>query len=343
MKKTQKVLLYLSLALAFVCFILSQLLLKVDDGRKSPLVYPESTLSHDLFVSQNTEYLENDALTTMYEFRNVPYACDLYPGAVADIEDGHIVNASEDVNFYVSEFENGKNPHDVILRQYPQTIYMNYSKENSFIQTATSDIGYVNGYYATYFVDHLLISTGPSATGKSAYMIGYVLDLGTDYDYDLIVSVATTTQSTENFQACKELLDSITLTLRYDEKRAEKMLKEEQKAFEEEQKALQKYSETSQGLNNSMTSNISYASSSSIPVTVNRDFENLAVLITWENSCEKPVITFEDMQGLVIGIPSTLGSKQAIINAGKVSQGEYILSCSHYLESGNISVKLVEN
>ena len=209
MSKAQKVLLYLSLALAVVCLFLSKMLSLVDNGKKTPLVYPESNLSNDLFVSQNTEYVKNDNFSETYTFENVPYTCDLIKGNTADIEEGHIVNVSEDVNFFVSVMEHGKNAHDIILRQYPQTIYMNYAKESSFVQTATSDIGYINGYYATYFVDHLLISTGPTVSGKSAYMIGYVLDIGEKYNYDLIVAVATTTQSTENFEACKQLLDTL--------------------------------------------------------------------------------------------------------------------------------------
>lgn len=343
MSKSKKVLLYMSLAMAFVCFLLSKMLSMVDDGKKAPLVYPESNLSNDLFVSQNTEYIKNDSFSEIYEFKNIPFNCDVLKGNTADIENGHIINVSEDVNFFVSEYENGKNPHDIILRQYPQAIYMNYAKENSFVQTATTDIGYINGYYATYFVDHLLISTGPTASGKSAYMIGYALDLGTQYEYDLIIAVVTTTQSTENFEACKQLLDTMTYTLRYDEKRAEQMEKAKQRAYEEEQKALEEYQKTSQNVEGTLATNTTTATSSRIPVKVNRDFADMAILITWENPVENPIITFENAQGLVIGTPSTLGSKQAIINAGMTAQGEYILSCSHYMEAGNISVKLVEN
>lgn len=343
MSRFQKVLLYISLALACVCFLLSQMLMRVNDGKKLPLEYPESGLSDDLFVSQNTQYTENSTLNIPYNFINVPYICDLIAGSTADIETGHIVNAAEDVNFFVSEFENGKNAHDIILRQYPQTIYMNYAKESSFIQTATSDVGYVNGYYATYFVDHLLISTGPAATGKSAYMIGYVIDLGAKHEHDLIVAIATTTQSTENFQACKKWLDAVILTLRFDEKRAEEMKKAEEKAYQEEQKALEKYTETSQDLTSNVISNVMNATEADIPVNVSRDFENLTILVTWDNPCERPEISFEDLNGLVLGTPSALGSKQAIINVGKTIQGSYILTCSHFKEAGAINIKLVEN
>lgn len=343
MSKFKKIMLCVSLALACVFFILSQMLIKFSDGKKTPIEYPESGLSNDLFVSQNTEYIENSTLSIEYSFINVPYICDLIDGNVAEIEEGHIVNASEDVNFFVTEFKNEKNPHDVILRQYPQTLYINYAKESSFIQTATSDVGYINGYYATYFVDHLLISTGPTASSKSAYMIGYVIDLGKEYDYDLIVAVATTTQSTENFQACKKWLDAITQTLRFEEKRAEEMKKAAEKAYLEEQKVLEEYAEASQQASSNVVSNVMNAIESDIPVTVKRDFDNMTILITWDNPCESPVISFENADGLVLGTPSSLGSKQAIINVGKTIQGSYILSCSHFKEAGSINIRLVEN
>lgn len=335
--------LWLCLAFSIVFFILATVLGQFSNGKKTPLTYPNSGLSDDLFVSQNTEYIQNEALTVNYTFKNVPYIVDLLDGKTADIEEGHLVHASDDVVFYVSEFENGANPHDVILEQYPQAIYMNYAKQNSFVQTATTDIGFINGYYATYFVDHLLISTGPSATSKSAYMIGYVLDLGTEYDYDLIVSVATTTQSTENFEACKEILDNITNTVRLDEKLAEKRIKEAEEAFEKQQKAMQEVQQTSQGMNEMTISKTAQYTSSDLPVALVRDFKRLSMIITWANPCEQPAISFETVDGLILGTPSTLGSRQAIIEVGAIQQGNYILNCSHYLEAGDINVKLIEN
>lgn len=361
MSKLTKILLGACGALAFICFVFYKALGNVHDDTPVPVVYPVSGLSDDLFVSQNTEYKANESLPIIYAFSDVPYLVDLPDGNTADVGTGHIVSGNESTCFYVSQIEDTINPHDAVLTQYPKVVYINYSQDSSYAQTVLEEKGYLNGMTATYFVDHLLISTGSTQSARNAYVLGYCFDLGEDYPYNVILSVATTLETSEAFENCKTLLDMLAYTFRYDEdldkkqiSEREKLAKEAEKAAKEaaeaEEKAKQKAEKEAE---DALKAQMEEAEASrldgirdekQLPVMVTKDFKNLTILVSWTEENKDADITFQSEDGLIYVKPTTSSSKQAIIDVGTCKAGQnYYLSISPYGKCGDVSMKLIEN
>jgi len=332
--------LWICISFCIVFFILSRIAGNVDDGKPSPIAYPDSELSDDLFVSQNIDYVENESLTETYGFMDVPFVIDLHDGKTADIEEGHLVYTDEGITFFSTQVEKGENIHDAILEQYPAAVNMHYSKKASYIQTAMTDTGYINGFYATYFIDHLLVSTGVQIDAKNAYVVGYIIDPGVEYDYYIVLSFATTIESSEALSICKELLDLVTVTLRYDDDLDREQIRKREDALEEALRAAKNE-------DNNVVSYSGYenniADSRNVEVIVPNDFRNMACLITWTNACSDYEISFFNEFNTRMGKVSTKGTTQALIEVGEVKKGIYYLECSHYGSCGDINIKLIEN
>lgn len=349
MNKAKKFILFTTISFAIIFFIIYKLLGTVDDGKPKAIEYPQSNLSDDVFVSQNTEYVTNSTFPVSYSMPDIPFMVDLVDGKTADIGTGHLVYGSDAVTLYVSQFPKDENAHEVVLKQYSSAVHLNFDMNASYVQTATSDIGYVNGYYATYFIDHLLISTGRSVTTQSAYVIGYVIDPGEEYDYNMILSLATTDETSESLKLCKEYLDAITLTLRYDEQLDKEQTRARENALEEEMRRLKKLEQEAEREKEkeSQTGAVSStASAEDVPILVTRDYNNMSILVTWTNSCEDVEMTLESGTGnkrIIVAYPETIGSKQALFEVGPCAKGEYYLSCSHTKYCGEMNVKLLEN
>lgn len=340
MTKLQRNSLWIFISFAIICFALAKILEGVDDGKPKPIEYPASNLSQDLFVSQNTEYVVNEALADSYSFTDVPYMIDLVTGERADVDGGHLVRVSNDTVIFVSEYPKDEDFNEVILNQYPPVIYLNYAKDTSYTQTVASDSGYFNGYYANYFVNHMLISQGPSVTAQSAYMVGYNITLGSEYDKNLIVSIATTTDTTENLETCKMYVDAFMYTLRYDEELARQIenRKEAELREAERQALLEENNSVSAGNQNAVTQ----TSSDSIEITVPKDFTSLQLLVSWSNNMSSVDMDVVDINGNSIVMKKDTLNKLAIIDVGICSAGTYYINCPQMGMLGNINVKMVE-
>ena len=332
---------WICISFCLIFLALSRIAGNVDDGKPEPITYPPSDLSDDLFVSQNMDYVENESLTETYGFMDVPFVVDLPDGKTAKVQEGYLVYADEGITFFSTQVEKNENVHDAILEQYPSAVNMNYSKKASYIQTAMTDTGYINGFYATYFIDHLLVSTGVKLDAKNAYVIGYIIDPGVEYDYYIVLSFATTIENSEALSVCKELLDLVTVTLRYDEdldedqtRAREEMLQEAMRAAKNEDSEIVSYS----GYEDSTVEG-----DSNIEIIVPNDFRNMSCLVTWTSACSDYEISFINASNVKLGKVSTKGTTQALIEVGAVKEGIYYLNCSHYGTCGDINIKLIEN
>lgn len=361
MSKLTKILLGACAALAFICLVFFKALGNVHDETPVPVTYPPSGLSDDLFVSQNSAYVENDSLPVTYAFNDVPFLVDLPDGNTADVGTGHIVSGNETTCFYVSQIEDAINPHDAVLTQYPKVVYINYSQDASYAQTVLEERGYLNGMTATYFVDHLLISTGSSQSARNAYVLGYCFELGNDYSYNVIISVATTLETSEAFTNCKSLLDMLAYTFRYDEdldakqtSEREKLAKEQAQAEKEAQEEAEKTKiQAEKEAQDALKAQMQAAEESrldgirderKLPVEVSKDFKNLTILVSWTEENKDADITFQSENGLISVKPTTSSSKQAIIDVGTCKTGQnYYLIISPYGKCGEVSMKLIEN
>lgn len=365
----KKAMIGISGALCFVFFVLYEISRSVSASAQDiDIVYPSGNLSDNLFVSQNSEYVPNDYLPEQYSFEDIPYMVDLPSGNSAQVGSGHIVQGGEDLVFYVSQIASDVDIHSAVLSQYPPVVYMNYSQNDSYSMTLKEESGYLNGLPGTYFVDHLLVSTGKSSEARNAYVIGYCFEPVCDVPYKFIISVATTQQSTENFEQCKQLLDVVAYTVRYDEKldrsqkdtraqlaRAnEQAYAAEQRAYEQAQKQkereLAKQQKEDKSLNTSGLDSLSSSDSGSlstgsmsIPISVTQDFINLSILVTWTNSCDDVDILFTSSDDSRNIKPDLISSKQATINVGSCKSGNYSLEVSNYNQLGTFNTKLIEN
>lgn len=346
--KLQKIALITFLVFAFLFFILYTFLGRVEDGKPKTVEYPPSTLSTDIFDSQNTAYIEQEAFTSSYTFKTVPYTIDVMDGREAEVNNGHFVYGNEAVTFYFSETPKEISPHETVLSEYANVVYLNYAKDSSYIQTAFEEAGYINGYLAQYFIDRLLISTGQSITTQSAYVLGYIIDLGDEYDNFLIVSIATTEESTENLAVCKEYVDAMIGTLRFDQEVLERREREAKQA-EEEARRMQSqssydssysetpsYEEPAPGVSTSTGRDL-------VLVNVDKDFSNLALLVTWTNPVDGAEVLFKDEAGKSIGTVLTSNSTQTLIDVGACPKGTYYVSHSDAYNAGQITVKLTGN
>lgn len=354
MSRLQKILIGTFGALFLFCLIIYRALSIVPADTPTPIVYPESGLSDNLFVSQNSKYIENDSLTDAYAFPDVPYYIDMPEGDTAEVGKGHIVYGNDNVCFLISEIDAAESYHEAILSQYPPVVYINYSQDSSYSQTVKEGYGYINGLTANYFVDHLLISTGVNTSARSAYVIGYAIQLEEEHPYQIIVSVATTLESTESFEQCKQMLDALAYTIRYDEKLDNEQIKDreeaakkaekeaQEKAQEEESRKVQEEKEQRAASEAERISGLD--SARQIPVDVTHDFNNLSIIVTWSSECKDADITFLSSDGFVTVKPSTKASKQAIIEVGSIkADKDYYLNVTHYSECGDVSMKLIEN
>lgn len=338
MSLSKKILLIFCGFFAISFWLLYVFLGKVNDDKPETVTYPQSTLTVDLFDSQNTAYIPQEALPIIYEFANSPYVIDLSDGRSADINFGHFVYATDDTTFYISEYPKTEDPHEYILSEYANVIYLNYSRDASYIQTALSETGYFNGYLANYFIDRLLISTGMNVSSKPAYVLGYIINLGDEYDYNLIVSIATTEESTANLEACKSLVDMEVCTLRYSEE-----LQARREREEEAQKRAasydNEYSEYTE--DNTLSSEISL--NGKVAVDVNRDFENMSILVTWTEPNEEANVSFVDSNGNALGEIVSSSSTQAIIDVGACAKGKYYIEHSDMYDVGQVNFKITGN
>jgi len=353
MLKFYKPLLGIFIGMFLICFITYRALCNVESDAPVPVEYPESTLSDNLFVSQNSDYVEQEDLPVSYSFKDVPYVVDLPEGDTADVGSGHIVYGNDYTVFYVSQIDDTVSPHDAVLSQYPPVVYINYSQDASFAQTVAEDYGYLNGMAATYFVDHLLISTGSTQSARNAYVLGYCFDLGEEHPYNIIVSVATTQESTEVFGICKQLLDTLSMTVHYDEDLDKKQINEREKIAREQEKAAEQAAKEAEKLaEEQLKKQVEEAESSrvqsllnegQIPVDVAKDFKDLTIMVTWENEVENVTVTFENNDKSVYIPSSTALSKQALIDVGACKIGDYYIRLTKFSECGDIKVKLIEN
>lgn len=364
----KKVVIGVSAALCFAFFVLFEVSKAVSLSQQQPdVVYPPGNLSDNLFVSQNSVYTESEALPVDYSFPDVPYIVDLPDGNTADVGSGHIVQATENVVVYASQMAMSTDFHSVVLSQYPKVVYMNYSQDDSYSMTVKEEYGYFNGLPTTYFVDHLVVSTGMSDTdSRNAYVLGYCFQPENDVDCKMLICVATTECSTEAFENCKAVLDTVSYTVRYDEKldqqqkaarqdaarEAENQLKRQQQEAERRAKEEQKQaSAQSQVMPNGELTPSSYEeptptptvtnSSMSLPMSVTKDFKNMSILLSWTNECENTTIVFNGPNGTVY--PDLLTSKQATFSVGACPVGEYTLDISNYSMLGEVSTKLIED
>lgn len=215
MTKKEKALLGILIPLAVILFILYSLVNQYKISQRSVLVYPEGNLSDSLFVSQNNTYTANDSLPNKTAFQNLPYYIDLPEGTFAKVGQGSIVQLNDSIYVYISEYSQG-DAETVLLSEFPSALLIDYDPLYTYSQRLKDQSGYINGFSASYLFDMISVSNGVLV--KTAYLAAYDLYDAEEEGNHIVVSVITTDIDSGSFANAKLILDTITYTVRYDQK-----------------------------------------------------------------------------------------------------------------------------
>lgn len=235
MNKKQKTLTVVSLILGIISLAGYSALSIINDKQQDNISYPKGTLTESLFESQNNEYTPDEQLARTYQFTTTPYLIDVYDKPEAKVGNGSIIQISDDTYSYITEYEAGKTPKEVLLSEFPPALLINFDTSHTVCETLESQAGYINGFMASYFFNTFSISNGDSVV--TAYCAGYeLIQTQNPQAPHFIVAVATTRASTSHFENCKAAADMMVNTLRYDEKlEAEQQAQERKEQQEQEQ------------------------------------------------------------------------------------------------------------
>ena len=355
MGKKSKLSLVIIIPVLFLLIILYMVLNALYEPKEVPLVYPEGNLSESLFVSQNNEYTENENLPETHSFKTVPYKIDMFTGASAEVGSGTIYSAdfSEGVYSYLAEYEDEESLQQVIGDQFPKAILIDCIDSMTSVNNLVSEYGYINGFTANYLVDQISVSNGKQHS--MSCLVGYALDLdGEEEGKNLFIGVGTTVQSSEAFSVCKQVLDTLMTTLRYDsvlkdDQDREKRLAEQEAEAAAKKQELQEevvdenYSEETQVEEGTYTEQVDTSNVTQLPVVIRNDSDVVTVTVTWTNPTDYAVFELFFPGGGSFCDPTMQDSTSATFKLQNVSAGTFMLHVKDYLDCGTISVNVSEN
>ncbi len=381
MKKSEKIAIGILLPLSIVLLILYVLTTEYARAQQNILAYPEGGLSDSLFVQQNNSYTKNDALPVTFAFNTLPYYIDTMKGSQANVGQGWIIQASDSVFIFLSEYNDTNNDtgEDVILREFPSAILIDYDPVYTYTQQIKSQNGYINGFEAEYSFDMITVSNGKNA--RTCYYAAYDLKRINEQDHDhMLVAVVTTTADSQSFTVCKNALDAMARSIRYDEKLNKKIEEAKKEQLEKEQveqaasKSLQETSQESEGSGSNpyiKPSTVNHPDeliqhrvydynfdslveetdedAKFVPLTVEKNYSDMYIYFTMENLWEdfapgRCEFTLYNAMREKISSPeySEDGSK-VTFHVGEVTddqQGLFIIKITHYSDFGKGTVEV---
>lgn len=314
------------------------------------LVYPEGQLSDSLFVSQNSTYTKIEQFPDSYELKTSPYIIDLPSGSAADVNNSHIVKATETIYMYVSEHDATQSAESLFLSEFPSAIMMDFSPLYTYSQALKSQSGYINGFGADYKFYMVNISNGEKTT--VVYAALYDLEQLTyeNYTSKITIAVVTTNQDSNSFASTKTVLDSAINTLRYDsklDKRLQEALnkaaKEEEKEKEETKIEDDKPEEHQIVVGNPQTLIMPDDFDAKVAeISVEGPYTNCEISLTQEIPYESSIVTLYDSNYNELGNGTV--SEDGLITTftiGPVEDGvklRYVIKITNYSAIGRISI-----
>lgn len=368
MTKKEKAIIALMIPVAIICLVLYVLITEYSAQQKSLLVYPEGTLSDSLFVSQNNSYTKNDSLPNSHAFLTVPYYIDVMAGSEANVGRGSIIQAAEDIFIYLSEYNPvTDNAESIMLEEFPSALLIDYNPLYTYSQKLETQTGYINGFAANYLFNMITVSNGEIS--RTAYVAAYdmvSIDHVEDDSYPrIMVAVVTTSANSQSFAVCKNVLDAMALTIRYDEKLAKKIDSEKEKeAVEAESTKEDSKEESTEGSSKEPDSDIPPHEREAeeynydftdliedndvdprfVPLIVDEEYEDMYILVTTDIFVKDSVMTLYSADRKILGVNSV--SEDGLINtlhAGKVTKEEYglfVIKVTQFGEYGSMQVDI---
>jgi len=233
MTKKEKAIIAIMIPVAIISLVFYVLVTEYSAKQQSLLVYPEGTLSDSLFVSQNNSYTKNSSLPNAHAFHTVPYYVDVMAGNEASVGDGSIIQASEDIFIYLSEYNPAEeNAEGIMLEEFPSALLIDYNPIYTYSQKLKSQTGYINGFETEYLFNMITVSNGEIS--RTAYVAAYDLISIENTEVEnyphIMMAVITTNADSQSFAICKNVLDAMALTVRYDDKLAKKIERAKQES-----------------------------------------------------------------------------------------------------------------
>lgn len=358
MTKKEKILIGIFAMLALVCFIAYSLIVQYLLGQQTILIYPDGNLSDSLFVSQNNTYTQSDALPNKTAFNGVPYYVDIPNGTIANVGEGRIVQVNDSVYIYISEFSAGKDAESVILDEFPSALLIDYDPLYTYSQQLKSQTGYINGFAAKYMFDMISVSNG--SVVKTAYVAFYDLASADDEALNhILVGVVTTSADTASFVNVKMVLDTVTLTVRYDsfleseQRKQEKLQKDEDiQKPEEESKPEEDLSSDDKTIKEESTKVRSYKDliteddydARVTPIPITKTYGDMFINIVTDRRIEDSEITLYSPSFEIVG--EKVVSEDGLttqFQLGEITEdmfGDYVLKVTNYGEYSKLSVQV---
>lgn len=338
-KKTKTILIILAV-LFVVLAIFVKLLEKFEEKEPIPVAVPSGNLSDSLFVLQNNTYIPQDSLPTVISFGKIPYSVDMVNNSHVSVGNGYVFSLSQGYLTYVTCVPKNEVCAVMLKQEYAKAILINTVPEMANCSLLLEETGFLNGFEVTYSVYELGITDNVSL--NYSYIVGYLLSMP-DWDYDLYISVATMTYDTETLQNCKDILDMLVYTVRYDEKRAADIRNNvaitsnvtQGTQNEQEQDTITPTPAPSTTQNELPEG----ASTQEHLVVLRQDYANLRMEISWSNAYSNVEMILYDPTKTYFYTPVSCADGVALFYVGQVSAGTYYLEITG-ADYGEVSMTL---
>jgi len=345
MDNKKKVLVVVLVPLTIIFFSLYVLASEYAKNAGDILVYPEGNLSNSLFVAQNTAYVQNSALTQKYALSNLPYTLDVPDGTRANIGNGCVIKAAENLYVYITCHDTDVDAERAMLGEFPKSLMMDYDPAYTYTQQFVCQSGYTNGFSVDYFFDMLSVSNGLIA--KYGYAAAYdIEDPYGDGRGNILICVVTTEAENMAFASAKSILDAIILTVQYDQKMDRQMSQQAANGGQEEQEEIRAQETESSGGAYDFSSLVSDGDVDArfIPFTIDHPYADMFVNCRYDKPVDGSAMTLYGPDKLEVG--SIVISDDGLttqFQVGPVTEGMlgvYVIKVTHYAKYTGLSLEV---
>lgn len=309
------------------------------------MVYPEGNLSNSLFVAQNTVYVQNSALSQRYALSSMPYTLDVPDGVSANVGNGCVIQATENLYVYITCHETDADAERVMLGEFPQSLMIDFDPAYTYTQQLVSQSGYTNGFSVDYFFDMLSVSNGSAA--KNGYVAAYdIVDPYGDGRGNILICVVTTQFDNVAFASTKSILDAIILTIQYDQKMDRQMSQQIASAVQEEQEEEREQDTEHGGGTYDFASLVDEGDVDArfIPFTIDHPYADMFVNCKYDKPVEGSAMTLYGPDKLEVGnIVMSSDGLTTQFQVGPVSEnmlGVYVVKVTHYARYTGLSLEV---
>lgn len=215
---TQKIFLTILTILLIISFFL---IIAVGNTKASlPKTYewPKSELSQSIFDAQNTSYIKNEELPTVYNYKSLNYQIN-FPNCVqANVGNGTFLQLSEKDLIYTTETIEGQLSNS-IEKEVATVFFPDMTETSSSCDVIAREKGYINGFTATWLAMRIRLIN--QETIQDIYLLGYWIELPEDEveikDGEcpgIFLSLLTKNPSNEVLQKMQDILVAEIFTLR---------------------------------------------------------------------------------------------------------------------------------